>query len=267
MKNLVPLFTQIVSMQFKLNDKIGKEWLIKPNNNLRAVFIECAELMDSTAWKWWKHQEMDKENIKVELIDIFHFLISAISCDVYHSSDDYKNMSEKDFIEHLGVYLHNLVFKVYNKSQDMDFFDALNDVEMGVSDSLDKERSEEIIENSREMFRVCVESLASICVAEGVRSSQKAVESWANLWVLMGFTLEDLYKEYMVKNILNGFRQDHGYKDGTYITNWSLTEGTKCEDNVFAFGISKTMDVNEEFPIHLTRMLDSHYKLLEDKSA
>ncbi|VVM18067.1 Dimeric dUTPase (EC [uncultured Gammaproteobacteria bacterium] len=44
--------------------------------------------------------------------------------------------------------------------------------------------------------------------------------------------VSELYKRYLVKNQLNTFRQDHGYKDGTYIKLWG-----GVEDNVVAFKI------------------------------
>jgi hypothetical protein len=35
---------------------------------------------------------------------------------------------------------------------------------------------------------------------------------------------ESLYTAYVGKNVLNFFRQDHGYKDGTYVKNWAGRE-------------------------------------------
>ena len=35
---------------------------------------------------------------------------------------------------------------------------------------------------------------------------------------------EGLYRGYVGKNVLNFFRQDHGYKDGSYIKVWSGRE-------------------------------------------
>lgn len=46
-------------------------------------------------------------------------------------------------------------------------------------------------------------------------------------WDLMlasGMDFEGLYTAYVGKNVLNFFRQDHGYKDGSYIKNWSGRE-------------------------------------------
>lgn len=42
-----------------------------------------------------------------------------------------------------------------------------------------------------------------------------------------GYTVEEFYQRYIQKNVLNQFRQDHGYLDGTYIKIWN-----GCEDNV-----------------------------------
>jgi dimeric dUTPase (all-alpha-NTP-PPase superfamily) len=38
---------------------------------------EIAELVDSVPWKWWaKYQKFDEQNARVEVVDLFHFLIS-----------------------------------------------------------------------------------------------------------------------------------------------------------------------------------------------
>ena len=38
---------------------------------------EIAELTDSVPWKWWaKYQKFDKQNARVEVVDLLHFLIS-----------------------------------------------------------------------------------------------------------------------------------------------------------------------------------------------
>jgi hypothetical protein len=37
-------------------------------------------------------------------------------------------------------------------------------------------------------------------------------------------SFEQLYRMYVGKNVLNFFRQDHGYKDGSYIKIWAGRE-------------------------------------------
>ena len=38
---------------------------------------EIAELTDCVPWKWWaKYQKFDKQNARVEIVDLLHFLVS-----------------------------------------------------------------------------------------------------------------------------------------------------------------------------------------------
>lgn len=72
-------------MQQALNERIGVRteemtetdqvtWVL---NYCRAMSQELAELTDSVPWKWWaKYQHFDLQNARVEVVDLFHFLIS-----------------------------------------------------------------------------------------------------------------------------------------------------------------------------------------------
>ena len=58
----------------KFNDEQKTEWVL---NYCRAMSQELAELTDSVPWKWWaKYQKLDEQNARVEVVDLFHFLIS-----------------------------------------------------------------------------------------------------------------------------------------------------------------------------------------------
>ena len=58
----------------KMNDDERAKWIL---NYIRAMQQELAEHTDSVPWKWWaSYQEFDKQNAKVEIVDLFHFLIS-----------------------------------------------------------------------------------------------------------------------------------------------------------------------------------------------
>jgi dimeric dUTPase (all-alpha-NTP-PPase superfamily) len=38
---------------------------------------EIAELTDSVPWKWWaKYQNFDRQNARVEVVDMLHFVVS-----------------------------------------------------------------------------------------------------------------------------------------------------------------------------------------------
>lgn len=92
--------TELFEMQAKLNERIGvrcsdmndeeqQEWIL---NYCRAMTQELAELTDSVPWKWWaKYQEYDKQNARVEVVDLFHFLIS-LALVLGMSADDVHNL-------------------------------------------------------------------------------------------------------------------------------------------------------------------------------
>lgn len=77
---------EMFRMQKALNERIGvhtenmteaqkTEWIL---NYCRAMTQEIAELTDSVPWKWWaKYQKFDVQNARVEVVDLFHFLISS----------------------------------------------------------------------------------------------------------------------------------------------------------------------------------------------
>jgi dimeric dUTPase (all-alpha-NTP-PPase superfamily) len=76
---------ELFRMQKALNERIGVhtdkmtdedriKWVL---NYCRAMSQEVAELTDSVPWKWWaRYQKLDLQNARVEVVDLFHFLIS-----------------------------------------------------------------------------------------------------------------------------------------------------------------------------------------------
>lgn len=70
------LLKHCMDLQDKFNQKIHPDWKSELYPWYRATWIECAELVDWMGWKWWKHQETNIEQAKIELVDIFHFVLS-----------------------------------------------------------------------------------------------------------------------------------------------------------------------------------------------
>ena len=76
---------ELFRMQKALNERIGvhtdtmdeaekTKWVL---NYCRAMSQEMAELTDSVPWKWWaKYQKFYEQNARVEVVYLFHFLIS-----------------------------------------------------------------------------------------------------------------------------------------------------------------------------------------------
>ncbi len=102
-------FEEIFQMQDTLNKRIGvilppasdkekTKWIL---NYTRALQQEAAELIDSVPWKWWaKYQKFDEQNAKVEVVDLFHFLISLAQTLGMTADDVYQTYVKKNAINH-----------------------------------------------------------------------------------------------------------------------------------------------------------------------
>lgn len=99
----------IFSMQAALNQRIGvnlpppteeekAKWIL---NYTRAMQQELAELVDSVPWKWWaKYQKFDEQNARVEVVDLFHFLVSLAQALGMSAEDVYQAYLKKNAVNH-----------------------------------------------------------------------------------------------------------------------------------------------------------------------
>lgn len=195
---------EMLNLQEKLNadtswenwkEGITNKWKII--NWRRCIYMELAEAIDSVSWKHWKNIEgwIDYENFKIELVDIWHFLMSELL--TYYYLEDIISLIE----ENADYESETKLPKNWTKEDNEKIDDILDPYEVMMWMSLLHEDSDEFLANYVQAFFVCLDS------AE--------------------LSFEDLYKLYIGKNVLNKFRQDHWYKEGTYkkIWNWE-------EDNV-----------------------------------
>jgi len=102
-------FDEIFRMQDELNRRIGvnlngiseeekTRWIL---NYTRAMTQELAELTDSVPWKWWaKYQKFDEQNARVEIIDLFHFLVSLAQCVGMSPEDVFQAYVKKNAVNH-----------------------------------------------------------------------------------------------------------------------------------------------------------------------
>ncbi len=100
---------EIFRMQEELNQRIGVctaslsekekvQWIL---NYSRAMTQEIAELIDSVPWKWWaKYQKFDEQNARVEVIDLFHFLISMAQVLGMSADDVFQAYIKKNAVNH-----------------------------------------------------------------------------------------------------------------------------------------------------------------------
>ena len=198
----------MMQLQDEMNKKVNPDWISRGNEWYRAIWIECAELMDHHGWKWWKHQEPDIEQIKLELIDIWHFGLSIILLE--QSEDD--DTTSTQVAEQIAA--------------PMQFESLLSGVEVFAENTL--------------------------------ATKSFSVAMFAGLMQLIELSLDDLYKTYVGKHVLNMFRQDHGYKTGSYLKQWDGRE-----DNEHLVEAVGAMDSNNpQFKDRLYAELKQRYDLV-----
>jgi len=82
----------------EMNDEDRTKWIL---NYIRAMQQELAELTDSVPWKWWaKYQDFDKQNARVEIVDLFHFLISMAQVMGMSADDVFAAYLKKNKVNH-----------------------------------------------------------------------------------------------------------------------------------------------------------------------
>lgn len=76
---------------------LQNQWL---RNYALAMTQETAELVDSTNWKWWRTKVdlFDEQNLKVELVDILHFWVSACQVMGLSAEDVFRMYMQKNEI-------------------------------------------------------------------------------------------------------------------------------------------------------------------------
>ena len=100
---------EIFRLQDELNRRIGvnlppvtdeekTKWVL---NYTRALQQETAELIDSVPWKWWaRYQKLDEQNARVEVVDLFHFLVSLAQTLGMTPDDVYQAYLKKNQVNH-----------------------------------------------------------------------------------------------------------------------------------------------------------------------
>lgn len=180
----------MLEMQNAMNTKVHAEWFNQGFEWYRAIWVECAEMLDHYGWKWWKKQTPDTEQVILELVDIFHFGLSLR----IDGETSYQELAEQ------------LTAELEKPTQADDFKQTLE-----------------------------------LLAASAVANKAFDAAAFAGCMAQIGMDIDDLYRGYVGKNTLNFFRQDHGYKDGSYIKVWNGQE-----DNEHLVEVVKSLDINQE---------------------
>lgn len=162
--------TTMLDMQDRMNTRIHSEWIDQDFAWYRALWIECGELLEHYGYKWWKAHQPDLQQVRLEVVDIWHFGLSALF--------------------RPGLSTATIASSVADELADF------SPVGLGV--------------------REATEALA-------LHALQTRSFSPSRFWELLQaaqMDFEELYTAYVGKNVLNFFRQDHGYQTGGYQKQW-----------------------------------------------
>lgn len=190
----------MLQLQAQLNESTnGEGWTkgITKNGKVidwkRCIYMECAEMIDSFSWKHWKsiNKEADWENLQIEVVDVWHFIMSL-------AIEDY-TLNMKGRIEDMAI----------NISMMPSFANI--------------EAKNTLFEKENVLMQK-VEDIMFIVLNKSDFDLEALIKDFFDLVVMSGLDLDTLYRLYVGKNILNQLRQDNGYKDGSYIKVWDGEE-------------------------------------------
>ncbi len=202
-QHALDLLQQMAALQEAHNREVAADWRSRGFPYYRAVWVECAELLDHFGWKWWKQQQPDLSQARLEVVDIWHFGLSMLLLE--------------DAIDASVA----AVFMAQSQRQRVPFRDA-------------------------------VEALAGAAL----QTRSFDVAAFTDVMAALEMDLPMLAREYVGKNVLNSFRQAHGYHDGSYRKVWQGRE-----DNVHLVELVTELDpAAGDFTDRLWQALQRRYQ-------
>ena len=174
----------MLELQDRVNRKIDADWLTRGHAWLRAVLVEATEALDHYGWKWWKKQSPDMVQLRIELIDIWHFILSEY---IVRAGGDHAAAAHAMLRDWTGAGACELDGKRHDIA------------------ALDMREQLELLAGLSAVRRMHMPLLAALFTA-------------------CDLPVATLYRDYVSKNVLNHFRQDYGYKTGEYKKTWAGKE-------------------------------------------
>lgn len=177
----------MLTLQSRMNAKVDSLWVQKRFPYLRAVLIEAAEAIEHHGWKWWKKQDCDLPQLQMEIVDIWHFLLSEIL--LQHQDD--QALACAALLQATSESKHVTSLEFDAKTYHFKDLSLVAKLELLIG-----------LATARRVDIALFKSIMADC----------------------GLDWEALFKQYVSKNVLNFFRQDHGYKEGSYQKLWQGRE-------------------------------------------
>ena len=209
----------MLELQERMNRKIDPAWLTQGHAFLRAVLVEATEALEHYGWKWWKKQAPDWVQLRIEMIDIWHFVLS-------------------EYLVRAGGDRHAAAIAIaqdWTADKSLEFDGTRYDIR-----TMDIRQQLELLAAVSAVRRLHLPLLVALFGACELSPAA-------------------LFRDYVSKNVLNHFRQDHGYKTGEYKKLWD-----GAEDNVHMAQLLESLQgADEHLPEALYRALESRYDGLQ----
>ena len=189
----------MLTLQDGMNRKVNPQWLSANYAYLRAAMIESVEGIEHHGWKWWKAQHKDLPQLQMELVDIWHFALSSI---IIQFEGDIEQ-SSSTIAQQLASNTSSVTFD--GKDYDFTRLDILDNLQL----------------------------MAGLCAA-----NRFDVPLFIKIVEQAEMNADERYRQYVGKNVLNFFRQDNGYKEGSYLKLWNGRE-----DNEHLVEVLNALDI------------------------
>lgn len=206
---------QMLDLQEQINQRVHPQWREQSFPWYRAIWTECAEMIDQFGWKWWKKQNADWDQLQLELIDIWHFGLSDILQNIEDAKDSRESIA------------YHLAESYLNRPP--------------------------LVDSTPEQFRQTIESFTT----DILTTKKFCVTRFYQLMALANLPMQVLFVQYVGKNALNHFRQNHGYQSGEYAKQWQ-----NREDNEHLGDILHQIS---ESDITIANLYDAVYALLLER--
>ena len=189
---------EMMAIQNELNCQLNPDWEKAGWDFSLASDVEMVEAIEHYGWKWWKHQECDINQVKMELVDIWHFPLSGLICSKTNA-EKVKDALEKGFTN-------------------------LND---------------DFIRYATSFLKYHSFFIKATVLAECMNS--------------IDMSFDELRQLYLGKSILNLFRWNNGYDNGTYVKVWGGLEDNEYLTSILMCHPDASAD-------EIYGMLDERYK-------
>lgn len=230
---------KFLEVQNELNMKLSPEWTTKGWAYPDAMFTEATEAYNHLNWEWWRATDrvIDWDQVKLEIVDVGHFLFSEIIAKGF----------EKDF-----------TYYVAGEIVDQDYCGTPEEIN--------------VVRLKKRLKSFIAAVISYDASGRDLNFLPEVMSLFFEIVWQLGITILEFYTLFIGKVCLNQLRWKNGYKKGIYqeegrssreyyIKTWYEAGKDPVEDNVWLAEYAATLDPNDaEFKSKLETALDAKYK-------